>query len=168
MRSTTWGRGNLAFLLQYTIWSQKIQGITHAFAETKELWLLLQSMVLILYWLLWKWNYSIQLWSYSFTYAISSIPAVPISFIKELKNQETDEGKNVTLRCELSKAGIPVEWLKGEQTLLPGEKYQMRHIVTILELVIRSPVHEDSGTYICVCEDQRTKAIVKIRSKTTY
>lgn len=72
----------------------------------------------------------------------------------------------MTLRCELSKAGIPVEWLKGEQTLLPGEKYQMRHIVTILELVIRSPVPEDSGIYVCVCEDQRTKAIVKIRSET--
>lgn len=97
---------------------------------------------------------------------ISSFPAVPISFIKELKNQETEEGKNVTLRCELSKAGIPVEWLKGEQTLLPGEKYQMRHIVTILELVIRNPVPGDSGMYICVCEDQRTKAIITIRSKT--
>ncbi|XP_043103008.1 obscurin [Puntigrus tetrazona] len=99
------------------------------------------------------------------TMATLTVNAVPISFIKELKNQETDEGKTVTLRCELSKAGIPVEWLKGEQTLLPGEKYQMRHIVTILELVIRSPVSEDSGTYICVCEDQRTKAIVKIRSQ---
>ncbi len=72
----------------------------------------------------------------------------------------------MTLRCELSKAGIPVEWWKGEQTLLPGEKYQMRHIVTILELVIRSPDPEDSGIYVCVCEDQRTKATVKIRSKT--
>ncbi|XP_016431454.1 obscurin-like [Sinocyclocheilus rhinocerous] len=99
------------------------------------------------------------------TMATLTVNAVPISFIKELKNQETDEGKNVILRCELSKAGIPVEWLKGEQTLLPGEKYQMRHIVTILELVIRSPVPEDSGTYICVCEDQRTKAIVKIRTQ---
>ncbi|XP_052419981.1 obscurin [Carassius gibelio] len=99
------------------------------------------------------------------TMATLTVNEVPISFIKELKNQEIDEGKNVTLRCELSKAGIPVEWLKGEQTLLPGEKYQMRHIVTILELVIRNPVHEDSGTYICVCDDQRTKAIVKIRTQ---
>ncbi|KAF4110126.1 obscurin [Onychostoma macrolepis] len=99
------------------------------------------------------------------TMATLIINAVPISFIKELKNQETDEGKNVTLRCELSKPGIPVEWLKGEQTLSPGEKYQMRHIVTILELVIRSPVPEDSGTYVCVCEDQRTKATVKIRTQ---
>ncbi|KAG1973513.1 obscurin [Pimephales promelas] len=99
------------------------------------------------------------------TMATVTVNAVPISFVKELKNQETEEGKNVTLRCELSKAGIPVEWLKGEQTLCPGEKYQMRHIVTILELVIRSPVPEDSGTYICVCEDQKTKAIIKIRTQ---
>ncbi|XP_073675951.1 obscurin [Garra rufa] len=99
------------------------------------------------------------------TMATLTVNAVPISFIKELKNQETEEGKNVTLRCELSKAGIPVEWLKSEQTLLPGEKYQMRHIVTILELVIRNPVPEDSGMYICVCEDQRTKAIITIRTQ---
>ncbi|XP_077079717.1 obscurin-like isoform X1 [Siphateles boraxobius] len=99
------------------------------------------------------------------TMATVTVNAVLISFVKELKNQETEEGKNVTLRCELSKAGIPVKWLKGEQTLCPGEKYQMRHIVTILELVIRSPVPEDSGTYICLCEDQRTKAIIKIRTQ---
>ncbi|XDV49254.1 hypothetical protein PO909_018537 [Leuciscus waleckii] len=99
------------------------------------------------------------------TMATVTVNAVLISFVKELKNQETEEGKNVTLRCELSKAGIPVEWLKGEQTLCPGEKYQMRHIVTILELIIRNPVPEDSGTYICVCEDQRTKAIIKIRTQ---
>ncbi|XP_067270783.1 LOW QUALITY PROTEIN: obscurin [Pseudorasbora parva] len=99
------------------------------------------------------------------TMASVTVNAVPISFVKELKNQVTEEGKNVTLRCELSKAGIPVEWLKGEQTLCPGEKYQMRHIVTILELVIRNPVPEDSGTYICVCEDQRTKAIIKVQTQ---
>ncbi|XP_073766285.1 obscurin isoform X3 [Danio rerio] len=99
------------------------------------------------------------------TMATVTVNAVPISFIKELKNQETEEGKTMTLRCELSKAGVPVEWLKGKQTLCPGEKYQMRHIVTILELVIRNPVPEDSGTYICVCEDQSTKADIKIRTQ---
>ncbi|XP_051524815.1 obscurin [Myxocyprinus asiaticus] len=99
------------------------------------------------------------------TMADVTVNAVPISFIKELKNQETEEGKIVTLRCELSKAGTPVDWLKGEDILWPGEKYQMRHIVTILELIIRNPVPEDSGTYSCVCQDQTTKAIIKIRAQ---
>ncbi|XP_051964162.1 obscurin [Xyrauchen texanus] len=99
------------------------------------------------------------------TMADVTVNAVPISFIKELKNQETEEGKIVTLRCELSKAGSPVDWLKGEDILWPGEKYQMRHIVTILELIIRNPVPEDSGTYSCVCQDQTTKAIIKIRAQ---
>ncbi|XP_073724075.1 obscurin [Misgurnus anguillicaudatus] len=99
------------------------------------------------------------------TMATVTVNAVPISFIKELNNQETEEGKNVTLRCELSKPGIPVYWLKEEQTLWPEEKYQMRHIVTILELIIRNPVPEDSGTYSCACQDQRTTAIITIRAQ---
>lgn len=103
--------------------------------------------------------------SKSLTNTYSFLSAVPISFIKELKNQEMEEGKVVLLRCELSKAGIPVEWLKEEEILWPGEKYQMRHIVTILELIIRNPVPEDSGTYCCACQDHRTKAIVTIRGK---
>ncbi|KAI7798029.1 putative obscurin, partial [Triplophysa rosa] len=99
------------------------------------------------------------------TMAAVTVNAVPISFIKELKNQEMVEGKIVLLRCELSKAGNPVEWLKEEEILWPGEKYQMRHIVTILELIIRNPVPEDSGTYCCACQDQSTKAIVTIRAQ---
>lgn len=83
-------------------------------------------------------------------------------FVKELKNQESEEGRNVTLRCELSKAGVPAEWLKEEEVLSHGMKYLMRHVASIQELVIRNPLPEDSGTYSCVCRGQQTKAIIKI------
>lgn len=69
----------------------------------------------------------------------------------------------MTLRCELSKAGVPVEWMRNEEVLSPGMKYQIRQIVSIHELVIRNPVPEDSGTYSCVCTDQRTNATIKIK-----
>ncbi len=42
----------------------------------------------------------------------SCFPAVPITFVQQLKNIQAEEGSNVTLRCELSKPGIPVEWRK--------------------------------------------------------
>lgn len=88
--------------------------------------------------------------------------ALPITFKQELKNQEGEEGNNVTLRCELSKASADVKWLKGEEVLKHGEKYQMRHIATKMELVIRKAVPEDSGVYFCVCPDQTSEATVKI------
>lgn len=68
-----------------------------------------------------------------------------------------------TLRCELSKAGVPVEWMRNEEVLSSGMKYQIRQIVSIQELVIRNPVAEDSGTYSCVCPDQTTKAKITIK-----
>ncbi|XP_053359740.1 obscurin [Clarias gariepinus] len=99
------------------------------------------------------------------TTATVTVLAIPITFIKELKSQESDEGTAVTLRCELSKAGVPVEWMRNEEVLSPGMRYQIRQIVSIQELVIRNPVPEDSGTYSCVCTDQRTEATVKIKAQ---
>lgn len=89
--------------------------------------------------------------------------ALPITFKQELKNQEAEEGNNVTLRCEISKAGAQVEWWKGEELLKPGEKYQMRQMATKMELVIRKVLPEDSGIYTCVCPDQKSNAVIKIK-----
>lgn len=89
--------------------------------------------------------------------------ALPITFKQELKNQEAEEGNNVTLRCELSKSGAQVEWWRGEELLKPGEKYQMRHMATKMELVIRKVVPQDSGVYTCVGPDQKSNAIVTIK-----
>ncbi|KAK2841467.1 hypothetical protein Q7C36_013046 [Tachysurus vachellii] len=98
------------------------------------------------------------------TEAQIKVNALPITFKQELKNQEAEEGNNVTLRCELSKSGALVEWWRGEELLKPGEKYQMRQMATKMELVIRKVVPEDSGVYTCVCPDQKSKATVKIKA----
>ncbi|KAI5610425.1 obscurin isoform X2 [Silurus asotus] len=99
------------------------------------------------------------------TMATVTVYAVPITFVKKLKNQEAEEGTAVTLRCELSKSGVPVEWRRNEEVLSPGMKYQMRQIVSIQEMVIRNPVPEDSGTYSCVCNNQMTKATITIEAQ---
>uniref|UniRef100_A0A673H2H4 Ig-like domain-containing protein n=1 Tax=Sinocyclocheilus rhinocerous TaxID=307959 RepID=A0A673H2H4_9TELE len=86
--------------------------------------------------------------------------ALPITFKQELKNQEGEEGNNITLRCELSKASADVKWSKGEEVLKHGEKFQLRQIATKMELVIRKAIPEDSGVYFCVCPDQTSIATV--------
>ncbi|XP_062854790.1 obscurin [Trichomycterus rosablanca] len=99
------------------------------------------------------------------TMATIVVHAIPITFIKELKNQESEEGTSVTLRCELSKAGVTVEWLRNGRALSHGGTFQIRQILSIQELVIRNPVLEDSGTYSCVCTDQRTDATVTVKAQ---
>ncbi|XP_044217711.1 obscurin [Thunnus albacares] len=86
----------------------------------------------------------------------------PIRFLQELKNIQVQEGNGVTLSCELSKPGVPVQWRKGDDVLTNGEKYQMKQSGSILELLIRKSQPENSGIYSCVCDDIKTTATVII------
>lgn len=73
-----------------------------------------------------------------------------------------EEGSNITLFCEISKPGVPVEWRRAGDLLENGDKYQIKQRGTALELTIRDVDLEDSGVYTCACRDQRTKATVKV------
>lgn len=70
------------------------------------------------------------------------------------------EGSGVALSCELSRPGVPAQWMKGDNVLGNGEKYQMKQSGSTQELLIRKSQPEDSGTYSCVCEDLKTTATV--------
>ncbi|XP_020557934.1 obscurin isoform X4 [Oryzias latipes] len=86
----------------------------------------------------------------------------PIKFLQELRDIQVQEGNGVTLCCELSKMGLPVQWKKGEKVLTIGEKYQMKQSGCVQELLIRKSLPEDSGTYSCECDDIKTTATVII------
>uniref|UniRef100_A0A3Q1BNW2 non-specific serine/threonine protein kinase n=1 Tax=Amphiprion ocellaris TaxID=80972 RepID=A0A3Q1BNW2_AMPOC len=99
------------------------------------------------------------------TSATLKVNALPLTFKQKLESRETEEGLSVTLCCELSKPGVPVEWKKGTQVLKSGEKYQMKQKASVNELVISKVVPEDSGDYSCVCGDQKTTANLKIKAQ---
>ncbi|XP_026201009.1 obscurin isoform X5 [Anabas testudineus] len=96
------------------------------------------------------------------TTATLTVNALPITFKQKLKNLQVEEGHNITLHCEISKPGVPVEWRLGGELLENGEKYQIKQREAALELTIRDAVPEDSGVYTCACREQRTKATVKV------
>ncbi|XP_055795289.1 obscurin-like [Salvelinus fontinalis] len=92
-----------------------------------------------------------------------TVTAIPVTFKQKLRNLQTEEGITISLHCELSKSGVPVEWRLGGQMILQnGDKYQMKQRGLALELIIREALPEDSGVYSCVCRDQKTKATVKV------
>ncbi|XP_045905964.1 obscurin [Micropterus dolomieu] len=96
------------------------------------------------------------------TTATLTVNALPITFKQKLKNLQVEEGHNITLYCEISKPGVPVEWRLGGDLLENGEKYQIKQRESALELIIRDADPGDSGVYTCVCREQRTKATVKV------
>ncbi|KAM8728681.1 obscurin isoform 5-T5 [Acanthopagrus schlegelii] len=98
------------------------------------------------------------------TTASLNIKAQPVTFKEKLENQEAEEGTSVTLRCEISKPGVPVEWKKGTQVLKSGEKYQLKQKDSVNELLINKVVPEDSGDYSCVCGDQKTTANLSVKA----
>ncbi|KAM9459453.1 obscurin-like isoform 17-T17 [Salvelinus alpinus] len=97
--------------------------------------------------------------------ATLTVKGAPAFFQKELKNKEAQEGDDITLRCELSKACTQVEWRKGGIVLQAGKKYEMRQEGCVQELRIRNLEPEDNGYYTCDAGDQLTTASVAVQAK---
>lgn len=69
----------------------------------------------------------------------------------------------MSLRCELSRTGVPVQWFKSENELCQGGRYQMMLRGNIAEMHIRNIQPEDVGEYSCVFGEQKTTAEVNVR-----
>ena len=92
-------------------------------------------------------------------------PAVPVSFRLKLKSQEAVEEGSVSLRCELSKAGVAVEWRRNAKLLREGRRYELRAEGRLAELVVRRVVLEDAGEYSCSAGDAVTSADLTVRGR---
>ncbi|MGH0172362.1 UNVERIFIED_CONTAM: hypothetical protein FKN15_002661 [Acipenser sinensis] len=97
------------------------------------------------------------------TTATLNVEALPMFFKQELQNLEVEEGSTATLRCELSKLGVRVEWRKGGMVLQPCNKYEMKQTGSVLELLIHNLEPEDNGYYTCDTGEQLTTASVAVQ-----
>nr|XP_019936197.1 PREDICTED: obscurin-like [Paralichthys olivaceus] len=97
------------------------------------------------------------------TTAKVDVTPIPLTFKMGLKNQEAPEGGNVSLRCELSRVGVPVQWWKAEDQLSHGGRYQMMLKGNVAEMHIKNAQPEDVGQYSCVFGEQKTTAEVNVR-----
>ena len=71
----------------------------------------------------------------------------------------------MALRCELSKAGVPVEWRRNAKLLKEGRRYQLRTEGRQAELVVRKVVLEDAGEYSCTAGTAVTSADLTVRGR---
>lgn len=94
--------------------------------------------------------------------------ALPVTFKQKLRNVLVEEGSTAALRCELSKAGHTVEWMKGgNEVIRNGEKYHIRQRDTLLELRVFDVTPEDSNIYTCIYENIETTATLTVNGKVT-
>ncbi|XP_037595721.1 obscurin isoform X40 [Cebus imitator] len=97
------------------------------------------------------------------TSATLTVRALPPRFTQDLKSMEASEGTTAVLQCELSKVS-PVEWKKGPETLRDGSRYSLKQDGTRCELHIHSLAVADAGEYSCVCEQEKTSAMLTVRA----
>lgn len=88
-----------------------------------------------------------------------------MSFKQKLKSQEVVEEGSATLRCELSKAGVAVEWRKDAQLLKEGDKYEMKQEGRVAEMTVHHLTLRDAGEYSCCVGATTTSADIKVRGE---
>uniref|UniRef100_A0A5F8GI76 Obscurin n=1 Tax=Monodelphis domestica TaxID=13616 RepID=A0A5F8GI76_MONDO len=89
----------------------------------------------------------------------------PAAITKPLEDQKVPPGEDVSLSCELSKAGATVRWLKDGKAIRKGPRYDLRYEGSQAILVIRAASVKDSGEYTCETETSKSKAILIVEEK---
>lgn len=89
--------------------------------------------------------------------------ALPVTFTQPLQNQQAEAGGTITLRCEISKSNVAVQWKKAGTVLRPSNKYKMHQAGSMAELTIHNLSEADAGEYMCDTGDQQTTASVLVK-----
>nr|XP_055229425.1 obscurin isoform X35 [Gorilla gorilla gorilla] len=89
----------------------------------------------------------------------------PATIIKPLEDQWVAPGEDVELRCELSRAGTPVHWLKDRKAIRKSQKYDVVCEGTMAMLVIRGASLKDAGEYTCEVEASKSTASIRVEEK---
>ncbi|XP_063074265.1 obscurin isoform X12 [Engraulis encrasicolus] len=86
-----------------------------------------------------------------------------VVFTKGLENQDTVEGKEVSMCCQTSCEDAKVTWRQNSLLLEEGIKYSMRKEGATHTLVLHNVKVEDSGEYICDTGHEQSKATLIVR-----
>ncbi|XP_075865693.1 obscurin [Microcebus murinus] len=89
----------------------------------------------------------------------------PANFTKPLEDQRAALGEDAVLRCELSRAGAPVRWLKDGKAIRKGQKYDVLVEGTRAALVVHAASLKDAGTYTCEVEGSKSTARLCVEEK---
>lgn len=90
-------------------------------------------------------------------------PELPPFFTERLQSVTAHEGDSLSLKCELSKPGVAVQWKRNKVVLRSSRKYEMKQEGCLLQLSIRGLTPEDNGSYSCHTGNAETAALVSVK-----
>lgn len=90
-------------------------------------------------------------------------PELPPFFIDGLRSVTANEGDTLSLRCELSKPGVDVQWKRNKVVLRSSRKYEIKQEGCLLQLNIGELTPEDNGSYSCHAGGAETAALVSVK-----
>ncbi|TNN89358.1 Obscurin [Liparis tanakae] len=112
-------------------------------------------------------SYTCQAESAETTSTVTVKELIPF-FNKELQSVEAEEGGAASLSCELSKAGVSVQWKKNRLPLRANRKYEMKQDGCLLQLHINDLKPDDSGSYMCQAESAETTSTVSVKELPSF
>lgn len=91
-----------------------------------------------------------------------TVEELPAEFSTQLTDQRVKENETLILECQLTKANVPVNWLKDGKNLMPDHRVlvstdQCSHTLTITDVTMI-----DEGTYACVCVEKKTECKITV------
>lgn len=86
-----------------------------------------------------------------------------VTFTKPLKDKTVKEEETVTLECELSRPGVPVEWLKDGVAFKPDENAEVTVEGTVHRLTLKKANVADAGAFTVKIPDAETSAKLTVQ-----
>ncbi|XP_074642623.1 twitchin-like [Tubulanus polymorphus] len=83
----------------------------------------------------------------------------PLQLIKPLSDKTVKEIPcTVKFECEISKAGLEVQWFKNDKPIKPNNKYKIENVGTTYRLIINDISDEDDADYSIKIKEIESKA----------
>uniref|UniRef100_A0A3P9LQ31 Obscurin-like protein 1 n=1 Tax=Oryzias latipes TaxID=8090 RepID=A0A3P9LQ31_ORYLA len=87
-----------------------------------------------------------------------------IKFLRPLRDTVAHADGMVTLRCEVCKPKADVQWLRNGEEVVPSRRFSIRADGVERSLTIHRLTREDAGEYTCESRDDRTSAVLTVKT----
>lgn len=79
-----------------------------------------------------------------------------------------EEGEDLILACEVSRANAPVQWYCNDRLLASDSRTNIESYGTLRKIIISNVQASDSGKYVCDAVDDKMISAVRIQGENSH